>query len=669
MSGLAAVFHRDGRPVAEETVRAMLAAAPYRGPDGMSWRCWGSVSIGHAKMALTAEEQAEQQPLVSPRTGCALIADARLDNRAELLSRLPGRPGSELSDAELLLRAYETWEERAPAHLVGDFAFVVWDPRRRHLVCARDTSGQRGLFYRVDQGTFAAASEIQQLLQDPAVPIAPNAGRIRDSLTPHHVFVNEKENPATFFAGIWLLPAGHTLVIDASTTRLRQYWQMVPPAELRYRTDAEYAEHYRTLFFDVIKARLRSVHPVGVMLSGGLDSSSVACTAQELYRTGQAEDRGFTSFSIVYDGLDTDERHFIAEIQAKYGFNAVQIPHSSMAGRLQLEPAGFQESPTLASAQARDRVFGAAEAAGVRTLLTGDVADACILGSWLVFDSLLRQGKVGAFLKHLQAYRRVSIEPLHKTLVFQCLLPMLPLGLQNGARTVHVRRQLERHGERLLPAWMPDALRKDVVQRHARLAVESTRRQPFSNPARAREYAQLYPPFVARHPAPWPLHIVRPFADRRLHEFLLAIPPEQKFQPQPAHEPAYAGAKWLVRRAMRGILPEDIRTRRVKTTFSAAWDSEFEREWATVEAAFGPAAPTPFTAQHGYIDRHRFWSRLLALREGKQGPELFYILQIVGLETWLRMFELPRAALASVPLPCHYQQSPDRRPVSVGAGP
>src|SRR5690242_18251925 len=103
MSGLAALFHRDGRPVDRTAIGAMLAAVPYRGPDGSFVRVWDNVGLGHAKLAITPEEQNEQQPLVSQRTGCAIIADARIDNRDELLKALPDNPPSTASDADLIL--------------------------------------------------------------------------------------------------------------------------------------------------------------------------------------------------------------------------------------------------------------------------------------------------------------------------------------------------------------------------------------------------------------------------------------------------------------------------------------------------------------------------------------------------------------------------------------
>src|SRR5581483_2774076 len=117
-----------------------------------------------------------------------IVADVRLDNRAELLSQLDGLRQPTLSDANLILQAYEAWGLAMPARLLGDFAFVIWDPRQQRLIAARDTSGQRTLFYHLNQHRFAAASEIHQLLQDPTVPIAPNHERIRDGLVPINAF-------------------------------------------------------------------------------------------------------------------------------------------------------------------------------------------------------------------------------------------------------------------------------------------------------------------------------------------------------------------------------------------------------------------------------------------------------------------------------------------------
>ncbi|HEY3110708.1 MAG TPA: asparagine synthase-related protein, partial [Chloroflexota bacterium] len=600
MSAVVALLRRDGGPADPAALDAMLLAAPYRGPDGLLAWTSGSVGLGHARMAVTPEDELETQPLVSPRTGCVLVADARLDNRAELIALLG--PAAPCGDGELILRAYEAWGVDGAARLLGDFAFALWDPRHRRLVCARDPSGQRALFYRADGRVFAAASEIQQLLQDPSVPVAPNEERIRDFLVPLNMARNEKDGPATFYRGIQALPAAHALIVDRQGLSVRRYWELEPPAELRYRSDQEYAEHFRALLFEAVAARLRSSHPVGALLSGGLDSSSVVAVAQELRRSGRASHPGLTSFTAVFDGLECDERELVRDLAERHDFEARYLAAPALGGRLRPEPTGFLEAPNMGVSDLRDRLAGAASRAGVRALLTGDVADACVHGSPLVFDSLLRQGRLVALWRHLRTYRRASPERLRTILAMHCLAPLLPLGLHRWLTARYAERVIRDRRERLLPAWMSGRLRDDLLDRHQRLCRAAERARRFSSPARELEYRLLYPPEVSRHPVPWPLELWRPFADRRLHAFLLAIPPEQKSAPLSLDVETYAGAKRLIREGMRALLPESIRARASKTLFSGLLQHEVARQWPLYDQVFGPAGRSEIVGR-GYVER------------------------------------------------------------------
>ncbi|MBV9579729.1 MAG: asparagine synthetase B, partial [Chloroflexi bacterium] len=326
MSGIAAVVTGVGQRLQStelaHDVKRMLECIDYRGPDGMSvWTC-DAVGLGHASLVTTPEDRFGRQPLRSPLTGCVITADVRLDNRSELLAELEWPAGGNVCDAELVLRAYERWGLDVPRHLTGDFAFAVWDPRHARLVCARDVYGQRPLFYRTNRAGCWVASEIHQLLQDPSVPLAPNSNRILDDLVPANMLRNPADRADTYYTGINALTAGSMLVVTAESVRTERYWEFVPCAELRYRRPAEYVEHFRSLLTDAVRHRLRSDSAVGALLSGGLDSSSLVCLAQELYGAGEVPNRGFETFSAVYPGLECDEQGLIEDAQAKYGFNA-----------------------------------------------------------------------------------------------------------------------------------------------------------------------------------------------------------------------------------------------------------------------------------------------------------------------------------------------------------
>ena len=649
MSGLAAIFQRDGRPVDPAAAWAMLGAIPYRGPDGASVAGRGEVVLGHASLATTPEDQAARQPLVSPRTGNTVIADVRLDNRDELIAQLPGPVAASVSDAELILHAYDSWGLEALPRLLGDFAFIIWDQRSRRLVCARDTSGQRSLVYHLDAQQFTAGSEIHQLLQLESVPLQPDDERIREFLVPINVFRNEKDVSATFYAGISSVPAGHALVVERKTHRLWRYWELGPVPEVRYRRAEAYAEHYRDLLFRVVRPRLRGAGPIGALLSGGLDSASVVSVAHDLMRSGQAPRREFATFSHVFNGLDCDERPFIRDLQREYGFTAHFLPAEEAATWLQLEPRGFQESPN-AILHLHQAAYAAATRAGIRVLLTGTLGDNCVGGSPLVFDALLRRGRLPEVVRRLRSYQRTSSESLATTIALHCAAPLLPLAVQRRLMTAYLRRSYRRARAHLLPSWIPEPLHQELSQRHLDAVLAEERARRFANPTRHFEFGLLYPPEKAWQPVGWPLELWQPFADRRLHAFMLAVPPEEKFAP-PAHsDEYYAASKSLVRRAMRGIVPDSILDRTSKTVFASVFEADLRRRWSTYVAAFGPGAQ-PQVAARGYVDQQRFWKRLQSLRDGERFSDFGYVMRVVGLETWLRGVGAPRPRAATVRIP------------------
>lgn len=649
MSGLAARFHRDGRSVDPSEIWAMLNAIPYRGPDGMSVRVIDDLGLGHARMDTRPEDANQRQPLVSPRTGCVIVSDARLDNRAELLGRLPDHPAPTIDDADIILRAYDAWGLECLPRLLGDFAFVIWDPRRQQAVAARDTHGQRWLYYRLDEHTFAAGSEIHELFQDPTVPVEPNEDTIRNMLVPINLFRNEKDQAATFYKHIWAVPAGHALVVGRDTARLTRYWELTPPREIRYRRPEQYAEHFLNLLSEVIRTRLHASHPVGAMLSGGLDSSTVVCTAAELYRAGRVEDRGFIAFNLAFDGLECDERPLVEDIRRKYDLDVRYVAPPRELGWLDPDPRGFLASPTTSAGSLLQTLFAAAPQAGVRVMLTGDIADAVVRGSRLVFESLLRQGQLREFRRHWRAYRRTSGESAARSFITAVLTPSLPLALQKLVNARILERDLRRETRYIVPGWLEQSVSQQLIDAHIRQSLAAESARLFASPTRTMEFDQLYPPEFGLAPIGSPLEFRRPFADRRLHEFLFAIPPEQKFSPHPETDEIYAASKMIVRRSMRGILPESIRARTYQTHFGSFFIDEVMRAWPAYEEVFGPGRRSELAAR-GWIDQQRFWERLQLLKaSGSYGNDFIYIIRMAAIETWLRTFNRPRGERVTIP--------------------
>lgn len=318
MSGIAGVYYLDGRAVDRADVERMVERIAHRGPDGSAVWSEGEVGLGHRMLWTTPESLHERLPLVNKSGDLALTADARIDNRDELMTALGlnSRLREEMSDSELILRAYEQWGEGCPEKLLGDFAFAIWDRRRQVLFCARDHFGVKPFYYYCSPHVFAFASEIKALLCLREVPRRLNETRVADYLVPML-----EDKAITFYQDILRLPPAHIMIADREGIHLRPYWALDPSRELRLGSDGEYAEAFRELFTEAVRCRLRSAFPVGSMLSGGLDSSSIVCVARELL----AHDGGrrLHTFSATFDELPGgDERCFINAVLSMGGLES-----------------------------------------------------------------------------------------------------------------------------------------------------------------------------------------------------------------------------------------------------------------------------------------------------------------------------------------------------------
>ena len=187
------------------------------------------------------------------------------------------------TDAALILAAYACWGERAAEHLRGDFAFALWDGRLQRMVLARDHFGTRPCYYHRSGSSLVFGSEVQQVRQFQGV-----GQQLNKRMIAFHIAATPAPHSWTFFQDVEQLAPAHVLVAEESGARASRYWQLDPQQSVRYRQDAEYAEHFLELFQKATIPKLRTLSPPGVLLSGGLDSSAVACTAADyLQRSGQ----------------------------------------------------------------------------------------------------------------------------------------------------------------------------------------------------------------------------------------------------------------------------------------------------------------------------------------------------------------------------------------------
>jgi asparagine synthase (glutamine-hydrolysing) len=198
MSGICGLFNLDAAPAVEVDLQSMTAMLERRGPGGTGHWHEGPVGLGHTLLATTPESLFEHQPFRHSATGCVITADVRLDNRAELLAALNlSSRAAATGDAELILLAYLEWSDRCLDRLLGDFAFAIWDPRHKKLLCARDHFGMRPFYYHhAPREGFRFASDARAILVLPQVPYQVSQGRIADFLVPQLEWI---DYTSTFF--------------------------------------------------------------------------------------------------------------------------------------------------------------------------------------------------------------------------------------------------------------------------------------------------------------------------------------------------------------------------------------------------------------------------------------------------------------------------------------
>ena len=350
-------------------------AEPTNGPRLMS-RFFGTVDLADARDG-----------------GIRLVGDLRLDNREELISLLDGVTGAS-SDADVALAAYLRWGESCPRHLLGDFAIAVWDAHLRKLLLACDPLGVKPLHYARTGHLLVFASEAQQVLQHPAVP------RCLDKVTVGDFLAGRSgEIGRTFFQNVRRLPSAHLLVATPEAVRIERFWDL-PEDRIFYRHDEDYTAHFLELFQQSVEDRLGTESgPVGVLMSGGLDSCSVAAVAHRVLSRKKAP-RLFAG-SFVFDKLqECDERQQIRTVAAHLGLETELVPAESFqvfAGSEAFLPS--LEEPFTAWEGCFREMTRRVQNRGARVLLTGHGGDDLLAGSVLIYSDRLRRGDLRPVLE------------------------------------------------------------------------------------------------------------------------------------------------------------------------------------------------------------------------------------------------------------------------------
>jgi asparagine synthase (glutamine-hydrolysing) len=569
MSGIAGIYHLDGRPVDLALLRRMTDIIGHRGPDGAGYWLDGPVGLGHRMLHTTPESLRETQPLLDETGNLCLTLDGRVDNREELRTALEDK-GTKLrtdTDAELVLQAYECWGEECPKKMIGDFAFVIWDGRMRQLFCARDPLGVKPFYYYTDGRTFLYGSELRQLFEHTAVRREPNEGMIGEYLA-----CAITDNQETLYWDVFRLPPAHFLLVQPGQLQKERYWDIDPARKIWYRTDGEYAEHFLDIFKEAVRCRLRSYGRVGAELSGGVDSSSIVGVIQSLYCEQGLTNSGFETFSLVFPGLPCDESAYIQDVVRMWNVKSNTVrPDESETSCYAEEVRRYLDFPEDPNGVVSYSLMSLAREKGFRVVLTGSGGDEWFTGSFYHYADFMRHLKIPSLIRQLRYDRQLSDDSGVPAVIFPSL-PLLRVGLlplvPQTARRV-IKWALRRDG---MPPWIaaPFARR---IQLAERLRKNNTRPQ-FQSFAQEDIHSTLVSGWLSqgkesgnRSQSWFGLERRHPFLDRRVVEFAFALPEEQRWRrDQP---------KFVLRQAMQGLLPETITQRLTKADFSHVFVEAF----------------------------------------------------------------------------------------------
>lgn len=529
MSGFICAFNRSGEPVDTDRWAHFLAEIDDVGGEG-SWQAqphpW--LALGEA-VRIDGPTANVAATTSRNRKHCTITGDVRIDNRVELCGALDLTPAT-LSDLELVLAAYLAWGPDCVTRFIGEFSFVLWDDRDRQLLAARDHMGDRALYYRTDDKTLVLSNEIRVPRDWSQAAAEVDEDTFAGVLVRKRLFMRDPER--TLFKGVLQVPPGHFLLASSDSLRVQSYWSLadlsstpLPPAPLE-----DLQAEFREILAEAVRCRLPTHHGVGSHLSGGLDSSTLAClAASELAPSG----RTLSCFTHVTREPIEDispaktvrEEKFIAAIGAQYPNIAQHWAYGDERAVLSGIEAQFYFGGVAHPNYFQtwwDEINAAAGSAGLRTVLIGTSGN--LTASWV--------GPSPAPSRRKRLRRWLA----------RHLLPI----------TDHVKA---RHRSVL----RADKFRQLGVRERLIEAADRSLADPRAS-GLGRGFNGLYRSYAM---ARFGVELSDPLSDRRVMEFCLRAPGELYRR--------NGMDRLLVRDSMRGIVPDLVLERRSRQLQSAHW--------------------------------------------------------------------------------------------------
>lgn len=526
-----------------------------------------TLALGHRRLSIVDLSPLGHQPMSSKDGRYWIVYNGEVYNHIELRAELEelGHQFVSHSDTEVLIASYREWGKECLSRFNGMFAFLLYDREQRSLFVARDRFGVKPLYYRVSESGIAFASEIKQFTVLPQWRARMNGQRVYDFLN----WGITDHTDETLFSGVFQLRAGQALELDlqaiidgrvqfAAGDKLPAYaWYQLTP-QLFVGTMEDAAEQFREKLVDSVKLRLRADVPVGSCLSGGLDSSSIVCIANQLLREQDSHSLQKT-FSACADEAKYDERKWIDIVVQATGVDAHYV-YPALAGLFDEAPAitWHQDEPFgSTSIYAQWSVFRLAAEQHVKVMLDGQGADEHLAGYHSFFGphlaALFKSLRWATLLQEASDMRRLHGYS-YKTAVSHIANYTLPESVKDKLRRVTGRTNAQ-------PAWLNCAQLNCVAINPFQTvgAADAETVQGLSIAQLTASNLQMLLHWEDRDSMGHSIESRVPFLDYRLVEFTLGLPDEFKL--------SGGVTKRVLRQGLSGILPNTIRTRMDKLGF------------------------------------------------------------------------------------------------------
>lgn len=617
MSAICGFINLKGESIPDENIHAMMSKFEKYPAEYSNIYRKSSMFLGCRFKEITPESKYEKLPYRDGATGLTITADAIIDNRHELLIEfdIPSSEWAETTDSWLILMAYKKWGDECVAHLIGDFAFSIYNEHKNELFCARDHIGKRTFYFYNVSDTFIFSTTIEPLFCSGHVKKALNERWIANYLS-FPGPVHEVDCNITVYENIFQLPPATYMKVDSEGIRKFQYWSPLNRPELKFKTDAEYEEGFREVFFEAVRCRLRSNGQVGITLSGGLDSGSVACVAaQELEKYDKnLYSYCFTPFSgynnYLPKSLIADESEYVEVIcdkQKNIKNTYVQFNDKSPISNindliLKLE----QPYKAIENFYWENEIVSLAAKNNCSILLNGALGNTTISYGYFYAHifTLYRQLKFYDVLKEVRGFAKLYDISNRKILkdIFKRGMPKHMLNMYNFIKGDLKRKELEVPvNPRLANKYktMENLFKLGVTNHNAKRDIFQMR-ELLSRPECFSQIGMYDTKLSLEHG----LLIRDPTGDKRVFDYCFSLPTDQFVR--------NGMERSLIRRSMSGILPDKVRLNcKVRGYQSADWVQRIKPSWNSIESEIRDIIPNnTFT---NYIDAKHVERALMAI--------------------------------------------------------